>query len=302
MERIIRLDYFRLILSLLVITIHMQPLFGEDSLAGWLISNGIARIAVPFFFILSGYFISTKLDDRKYTKNYLLHLLIMYIVWSLLYLPTYYQEIEPRSFITSALLGYYHLWFLPALIIAVILLLIVKRFINNDRIILYTGFPLFIIGYYLEYKGLYYRTYCNGLFFGYPFLVLGYCINKRIWIERFKGFRLYLFLIIGLVFLFLDSYLGYVLNTHKNMIIALYIFCPMLFVLLLKGAKKKIVSGKINPGQLATGIYYIHILVIALAVPLSETYNIVTYPIVATLSILLSIFVIFVNKRIKIFL
>jgi len=280
----------------------MQPLFEEDSSAGWLISNGIARIAVPCFFILSGYFISTKIEDRKYIKNYLLHLLIVYIVWSLIYLPTYWQEIEPRSLITFALLGYYHLWFLPALIIAVILLVTAKRFINKDRVILFTGFPLFILGCYLEYKGLYYRTYCNGLFFGYPFLVLGYCINKRNWIERFKGFRLYSFLIMGLALLLLESYLGYVSHTYKNMIMALYVFCPMLFVLLLKGAKKESISDKISISQLSAGIYYIHILIITLAVPLSETYNIVTYPVIAVLSILLSIFVIFVNKRIKIFL
>ena len=49
MERNIRLDYFRIILSLLVITIHAQFLFSENSLIGWLISNGIARIAVPCF-------------------------------------------------------------------------------------------------------------------------------------------------------------------------------------------------------------------------------------------------------------
>lgn len=301
MERIVRIDYFKLILSFLVITIHMQPLFGEDSLVGWLISNGIARIAVPCFFIISGYFISEKLDDGKYLKKYLLHLLVVYIVWSLIYLPVYYQEIEPRSFITFALLGYYHLWFLPALITGVLFLKIAKLFIKKDKILLFTGMLFFIIGFVMEYKGLYYRFYCNGLFFGYPFLVLGYVVNKRIWIERFKGFWLYLILTLAFASLLLDVYATYLMQTPKNMLLSLIVLCPMLFVLILKNSKSK-TAGNIDFSKLSAGVYYIHILVISLITPLTETYNIINYPIVLIISVILSIFIIFVNKRIKIFL
>jgi len=300
MERIVRLDYFKVVLSLLVITIHTQPLFTEESIAGWLISNGIARIAVPCFFIISGYFIIPKLDDIALLKKYLIHLLVVYIVWSGIYFPVYFQEVEPRSLITFALMGYYHLWYLPALIVGIVLLAIMRRFIKRDKIILFTGVILFFIGYYLEYRGVYYRYYCNGIFFGYPFVALGYCVNTRNWQERFKGIYLYVFLIGGAILLLVDSYLGYILNIYKNMIPALYIFCPMLFILILRNARS--IPDKGYAGKLAAGIYYVHILVLTLIIPLAETDNIYKYPLIALVSILLSIFIIFVNKRIKIFL
>ena len=81
MQRNITLDYYKIALSILVISIHIQSLFSVDSLLGWFISNGIARIAVPSFFLISGYYLYDKMGDRMVVKKYLLHLLVIYIVW-----------------------------------------------------------------------------------------------------------------------------------------------------------------------------------------------------------------------------
>lgn len=69
MERNILLDYVKIILSILVITIHMQPLFDYGEFRGWIITHGIARVAVPIFFITGGYYIAGKLDDVKSLKK-----------------------------------------------------------------------------------------------------------------------------------------------------------------------------------------------------------------------------------------
>lgn len=300
-EHIIRLDYFKIFLSLLVITLHSQPLFSEDSLTGWFISNGIARIAVPCFFIISGYFIYERLDNRKDLGNYLSRLVIVYIVWTAIYLPTYIGTVAPRSLITFSILGYYHLWFLPALVMGILMLKAAHSFIKNDNLILLSALVLYVIGYILESYGSSHRLFCNGIFFGYPFIAIGYYIRKKRVVENIKPVYIYLLLVAGFVALFTQSYLDYGIEMYRNLSTALIILCPALFICIIKGAKQ---GGNTNEyvGKLASGIYYVHILVIAMIIPLSETDNIYKYPIIAAVSILLAIFITFLNKRIKIFL
>lgn len=300
MERNLKLDYFKIILSLLVITVHSQPLFSEGSLAGWLISNGIARVAVPCFFIISGYYIHSKLEDIKLLKKYLLHLFVVYITWSLIYFPVYYSTIESRSLITFALMGYYHLWFLPALIVAILLLAVSKRFIKKDNLILYSGIILFLIGYIMENSGLPYRTFCNGLFFGYPLVSLGYFIYRKDIQLKIKNYILYPILIISTLTLLLESFLGYKENVYHNLFISFYFISPALVLWALKSNKKSNTNAYVS--QLAAVIYYIHIFVLTLIIPLTETFNINKLPFIAFISILLAIFITFINKRIKIFL
>ncbi len=301
MERNLRLDYFRIILSILVITIHAQPLFSERSLTGWLISNGIARIAVPCFFIMSGYFIHSKLNNKKDLKRYLLRILVIYILWSLIYLLTYYHTIETRSLITFAFMGYYRLWFLPALFIGILLLVGIRKVVKEDKMILVSGIILFFIGTIMEsYFKLPYRTYCNGIFFGYPFVALGYVIQKRNWKDNYNTILLYSLLVISFVLLIIQSYIGYIQEIYYNMSIALYIFCPMLFTLILRGSKELPSKGYIH--KVASNIYYIHIFVLTMIIPLSDTDNIYKLPLITIISVLLSIFIVIINKRIKIFL
>lgn len=300
MERNLRIDYFRIVLSLLVITPHAQPLFSEDSLAGWLISNGISRIAVPCFFIISGYFLHLKIDDNHAIKKYLSHILLVYTVWSVVYFPTYYQTIELRSLITFALMGYYHLWFLPALIIGILLLIIFKKFIKNDHYLLVIGIILYLTGYIMENSGFPYRSFYNGIFMGYPFIVLGYYLQNNNIAEKIKKRYLYLLLLLTFVTLFIESYWGFKAEMYHNIFISLYIICPLLFICILKGSNYVVTQD--YRGKLASGIYYVHILVLNVIIPLSETENIYKLPSIAAVSILLSIFIIIINKRIRIFL
>ena len=64
-------DLMKFILAILVITIHSSPLTGSYE---YILTGIIARIAVPFFFISSGYILYTKLQAntlyiRKYIKS-----------------------------------------------------------------------------------------------------------------------------------------------------------------------------------------------------------------------------------------
>ena len=52
------LDAFRLSAAVLVVTIHTSPLGGLAPLADLWLTRVLARVAVPFFLMVSGYFLA----------------------------------------------------------------------------------------------------------------------------------------------------------------------------------------------------------------------------------------------------
>lgn len=78
--------------SLLVVSIHIgwDP---QDGRCAWLldefVKEGIARIAVPFFFLISGYFLASHFDDpgwwRRENCKRVHSLLLPYVIWSMIY-------------------------------------------------------------------------------------------------------------------------------------------------------------------------------------------------------------------------
>ena len=53
------IDILKIVMAFLVVALHIFPVFGIDGPEGLIsyeIANGITRIAVPTFFIISGYF------------------------------------------------------------------------------------------------------------------------------------------------------------------------------------------------------------------------------------------------------
>ena len=54
------IDYFRVIAAFLVITIHTSPLADINGQADFMLTRILARIAVPFFFMTSGFFLITR--------------------------------------------------------------------------------------------------------------------------------------------------------------------------------------------------------------------------------------------------
>ena len=71
------LDYFRIIAALLIIAIHTSPLLSYSKMADFVLTSIIARIAVPFFFMLSGFFlISTYNYNCNKLKSFLKNVLL----------------------------------------------------------------------------------------------------------------------------------------------------------------------------------------------------------------------------------
>lgn len=157
------IDLAKFICAILIVAIHVAPFGPSDKyfLHNYFIQNYLARIAVPFFFIASGYFLyrKTTLEDFKIepTKKYAFKLFKLYLIWSIIYLPSSFAEILRyegdifrgiiiyiRNFIFVG--SYYQLWFLNATIFAVILIsLLLYKGISPIKILI-AAYIFYLIG------------------------------------------------------------------------------------------------------------------------------------------------------------
>lgn len=198
----IALDYARMLAAILVICIHVHPFLDINIAVSDYFDNVVCRVAVPFFFLTSGFFIKEKIEDKQYVIKYLKRIVQLYIIYSLFYLPQnilrYYQEDNSMTDKVISLLReifvigtYAHLWYYIAVFWAIVFLyimLLVFRLSEKNVLIIAIIFLLVgIVGnayknMFLEisYIHVYYEmfeTTRNGIFMGFPFLYLGYWIK-----------------------------------------------------------------------------------------------------------------------------
>ena len=84
MKRNRTIDLLKFIFSICVIAIH-SSLFKEINTTLYISTTmGLFRIAVPFFFITSGYFYYRKLSSNQDTKIYILKLIKIFLFLKLL--------------------------------------------------------------------------------------------------------------------------------------------------------------------------------------------------------------------------
>lgn len=125
------IDMFKFIFSLLVIMIHIH-VWGnrENSIDFWL-TNLVPRLAVPFFFMCTGYFLWEKYKAETLNiKRYLIKIIRLYIIWCIIYSPIVFRDLYHNVDSLSGLVKYivhiahyfivvgfyHHLWYLNAVI------------------------------------------------------------------------------------------------------------------------------------------------------------------------------------------
>lgn len=311
-ERNITLDYFKIILCILVINIHAPfvSIYPPESpyllsrvgyILGWLFSHGIARIAVPLFFILNGYFLD--LSNKAKLAKYIKRLIIMYLVWAIFYLPAYFPYLDTPTFIRVFIMGYYHLWYLPALIGAIVLLYYINLVIKNKIVLIAIAGILFILGYLVQmrdpYTDIEMIKYRNFLFFGFPFVLFGYLIKNS---DIFKYKKVVILaLIIGFILLLSESYVYMIQQKTNNLMLSLLIICPVVFIYVLQNSKIGIDRSNGIISQLSTAVFYIHPMVIRWSV-LLFTINVISFPYIVITSFIAGVLIIQINKYFKIFL
>lgn len=128
--RNLTIDSLRLLATLEVIALHVSFSNLPDSVN--VLIRLQARWAVPFFFIVSGYFFAQRLADPKRAdvRPALYRLIWLFVLWSILYIPLVISEHEVKEVFRRLLFPsfiyigeYFHLWFPSSLVLGFITLL-----------------------------------------------------------------------------------------------------------------------------------------------------------------------------------
>lgn len=260
-------------MAFLVIALHIFPvakLEGIQGIISYEIANGITRIAVPAFFIISGYFLRNKLEDKMYLLKYAKRILLLYVVWQLLYLPDLIRQYHLGRFslsdaILKMVFGYWHLWYLLATVLAVGLLYCTRNWSLKVKWMLI--FSLLFLGYSFQILiqsnvlksfttltavYFYMGTTRNFLFFAFPAMLIGVLYEQ--WkILAAKTSWMLLPLFIGLL---IETYCYFIFKVKAlDFLVLLIPFCMILFYTV--NESEALLNVKVNSG-LSLGIYLCH--------------------------------------------
>ncbi|AIM61437.1 hypothetical protein IX49_13240 [Cellulophaga lytica] len=283
MKRNLALDYTKLILSFLVVAIH-NPVFWEHRFASNLIINGLARTAVPCFFILNGLYIVKVVEDKNNLKKYLKKLGVFYLVWMVIYAPFYLFSFRKNMTISilqnieSIFFGFWHLWYIVGLIGGVSLLYIFKKLQFKDKKLFLMSIILFLTGWIIQKIELFYPNLegligslirsnapsRNFIFMGFPFITFGYLLTKGNVLRKINNKPAAInLMIIGLILIFIETISNFYIIGRRgfDFYLGLLIFCPAIVIYL--NNKYKVVNVKDDfISKLSASIYFIHPLIL----------------------------------------
>lgn len=127
------MDGLRMAAALLVVAIHTSPLEQFSVEADFIFTRVFARIAVPFFLMVTGYFllpqyIFKKSMDYRPLLRFFKKTCFLYLIAFLIFLPVdmYAEKLEEMKLadIVRILIfdgPFYHLWYLPASVVGVMI-------------------------------------------------------------------------------------------------------------------------------------------------------------------------------------
>jgi len=282
------LDAAKAISMFLIVAIHTQPFlhhtFGNSFFETLGIAiNSIARLGVPFFFMLFGYLVATNCRNKTETFDYIVifskRIIVLYVIWSLFYLglDVVLNSWDSDNFdimamfasvnlLSLAYYGEYHLWFLISLFYASLALCFI---VFSARLKLYL--MVFLALYLTGLLGQSYKTFLeiplqtrDSLFFGTFFVLIGYLIptlkiNEMRWEN---GRYLCLAFLLACALQVIETVI--LLDNFQTRLGNYYIFTPVLcflFMLIVtsKGKFFDIISTRISYiGRYTLGIYLIH--------------------------------------------
>lgn len=328
------IDYIKLFCALLVVGIHTGPFLSVDETLNFAYTQILGRMAVPFFFIASSYFFFKKIqlcdsvkEQNKVLKQYIWRIARLYFIWSLIYFVfVLYGWISDGFTIVSLLRyirnffftgSYYHLWFLPAMIVSVYMVFFLKdRMHCKNMILLATAF--YLIGMTVNVYGdllvdipvistivkgylSVFETTRNGVFFGFIYTVIGYLLakSKHLFTKQASLSLFVFFFICFIVEACLLKQAGIMnnLTSMYGMLVPLEFF---LFSYLLYFPSTS--SSSVVVREMSTLIYVIHIIFSTLLsyIPMIAGHSFVYYIAVCFVSVFASYVIIKMSKNIPV--
>ena len=199
------LDLAKFIAAILIIILHTAPMQSYSGVLNYGFRHIVTIIAVPFFFITSGYLCFSKLNEldgeqqKSYMYKYIHRLVVIYCLWSAVYFifiatdwiqngvsPTDVLQYVKRFFFEGS---YLTIWFLPALISATLLVYFLSRKAQYRTVICF-ALPCYVVaclgssyyglaiklpllhGFFDAYYS-FFDTVKNGVLFGFVYVALG---------------------------------------------------------------------------------------------------------------------------------
>lgn len=287
----IAVDYFKFFCSLLVVTMHLNPFRDINPTVSLFVNNCFCRIAVPFFFLASGFFISNKITNKNNALAYLKRLIKLYLIYTIIYIPqkliTLHYSGDP--FWPSVLIfirkfffygSYAQLWYVTALIVAAALIYLFLNKLNlKPKTVLIITAVLHIVGILISsYReifnsipfiktviDLYYKVFFNienGIFFGlfYTFAGVYIGMNKN----SIKKRKYYLYALIGLAVMPVETYLTYTYlgNTSMRVFFSTAVTSVLIFLAFaFANVPKRYAKSGILFRRLSALIYFWHLFI-----------------------------------------
>jgi len=283
------IDIMRIICALMVISIHINPFQEYNTTFAYICQQIIPRVAVPFFFAVSGYFLSISLfkkNDIMVVVKYLKRILFTYTLWSVIYFMTIVPSIikgsypiasAVKNFIKNYLLYgvYYHLWYFPALIFCVLVFAFFYK-INKLKLLIYLSILLYSIGL----LGVSYSKFGNAIpilnslydfsqfslirrvaLTGIPFFVLGYIMYiGKAYFDRISNRKSWIISIIIALGFVLEIIAITRLGISKQIMITifLYFLTGWILILSIKNPMKNFSKHSMNFRYIGNFAYYAH--------------------------------------------
>lgn len=300
-KRNLSVDYMRMIAAILVVSIHTPHLTGINPLLTYSIVDVLPRIAVPFFFAISGfYFINASTQKQlkqisNIVKEYII-VTVAYLVFSILFSVITHSELAFSffgfvfSFFTSGVEG--HLWFFSTLIYSMLFIyfwnVVFKKeklkFVCAVAIILYLigllGCSYYEIGIKLPGASLlfdnpYFVIIRRMILMGFPFFVSGHLV--RVINERFSPKVALKSLIIFSALFLIEIYVLYCLKIYDTIVINLFLYpltISLIWYLVSKPRGKNDWLAKYCKDTSMT-MYYYHLMLLSVLLMFNDndTYN-----------------------------
>lgn len=284
------IDHLKMILAFLVVMRHACQYFAKTESIFYILNmNILSPCAIPCFFVISGYLFFSK--ENASIKKQCIRLLRLYLVWTLLYLQPNVililkEKLTVIEFIKNFLFSgsYYHLWFLPSLIVALLINWLLR---NKNVIVVGICFSiLFIIALISEpynflvsekinhlFK-LYFSIFItcrNGLFFGSIYVFIGRIFSHK-YISEIPCNKTAIFLTLSAVLFIAEGIFLTIFTrtTFMNISATCILFSPFLFLLFLKLNDIDNIS-TICCRKLSTVIFCSHPIVLSITYKLYKT-------------------------------
>ena len=246
------LDLMKFIMAYAVVLLHCHAFIDNNELVDFFVTDVLTRIAVPFFFICSGWLLFRKMPvgeiDFSRIRKSLNRLFKMYFWWTIIYIPLICYEIINSScdckqivkniiiFLRNCVMvgSYYHFWFLLSLMFGILLTTwMVKKQWNYKRMFLFVGllysitlfahsyygvflwlFPQDSFGFYIVHKLSKIFVTPRGFGMGPIFVLIG---NWIAWHQhRWSLMKIKWFCLLFGIFYFIEAMLTYYMGVNPH--------------------------------------------------------------------------------------